>query len=301
MNCNVTNASRQFLDPDVVHRISNLEFQARHIVEGLISGRHRSPFFSQSVEFAQHREYVPGDDLRHLDWKVWGRADRLYIKQFEAETNLRATLILDASASMNYGAGDTHKYQYACQLAASLAYLLLRQADAVGLTVFDDQIREEVPHRSAQPHLRDLLLAMQTGTPVRKTDLHQPLANIAERDLKRGVMVLCSDLLAERQSVIRGLRALRQRRHDLVVFHLLHDDEMDFLFQGTTRFEELEGPDLLTCDPRALRAGYLAALENYLQEIRVVCRELNIDYRQVRTSQSVDSVLAELLHERLKG
>lgn len=294
----MTTASQPYLDPETVSGINNLEIRARQIVEGLISGRHRSPLHGQSIEFAQHREYAAGDELRHLDWKVWAKSDRLYVKQFEEETNLRATLLVDGSASMRYGVGAANKFAAACRLAAAVSYLLLRQQDAVGLITFDDALRREVPHRNARTHLRSLLQAMLTTTPQHKTDMEKVFRQVAESHTTRGMIVLISDLLADRESVRRGLRLFRHRRHDLVVFHVLHDDEMDFNFQGLTRFEGLEGPEALTCDPRALREEYLASLNRYLAELRRLCGQTGIDYRFLRSGESTEAVLAAFLHER---
>lgn len=300
MSSRVTDDSRPYLDPEVLARVSHLELRAREIVEGLISGRHRSPFRGQSVEFAQHREYAAGDDPRDIDWNVWAKSDRLYIKQYEEETNLRTTLLLDASESMSYGESPS-KYDYACALAASLAYLLLRQSDAVGFTTFDQEVRTQLPRRNQLSHLRTILHTMASRRPAKKTDLELILRKTSERETNRGMVLLISDLLAERQSVFRGLRLLRQRRHDVVVFHVLHDDEIDFLFEGTTRFANLEGPESLVCDPRSLRDEYLRALEAYLGALRRLSGEIGIDYRLVKTSDPIGAVLASLLHERLRG
>lgn len=294
----MTDASLRFLDPEVIARISRLELHARQIVEGMISGRHRSPFRGYSVEFAQHREYTRGDDLRHLDWKAWGKSDRLYIKQFEEETNLRTTILLDVSESMAYGTGETNKYEYACRLAASLSYLLLRQADAVGLCTFDDRIRSEVAHRNPVNHLHSLLFAMHTESPAHKTEMQSVLAKLADREKSRGLIVVISDLLAEPKSILTGLRLLRQRRHDVVVLHVLHPDELEFRFQGPTRFEAMERQGYVQCDPRALRADYLQALERYLSQLRHSCSQSGIDYRLVRSDESEGAVLTSLLQQR---
>lgn len=297
----MTNALPRSLDPDVIARISSLEFKARQVVEGLIAGRHRSPFRGGSAEFAQHREYTPGDDLRYLDWKVWARSDRLTVKEFEEETNLRATFLLDASASMDYGSNLAHKYEYSTMLVGSLAYLLLRQSDSVGLKVFDDSLRVEIPHRNVQNHLRALLHGMQVVKPAKKYDFAAIMGEVAEQDFHRGLVVLVSDLLADRESVLDGLRRLRQRRHDVIVFHVLHDDEIDFDFHGTTRFEGLEDPSMITCDPRGLRDDYLKAVNRFLTDVRKLCGRTGIDYRLARTSQPLDAVLGSLLRERMRA
>lgn len=297
----MTNVSPRSFDPDVIARVSTLEFRTRAIVEGLISGKHRSPFRGGTADFAQHRPYAAGDDLRWLDWKAWAKSDKLYVKEFEDETNLRATLLLDASASMNYGDGESNKYSYATLLAGSLSYLLLRQSDAVGLLVFDDALRAEVPHRNQSNHLRAILHATHIVKPAHKLDITKTLSQLIDREPKRGLVVIISDLLAERQSVINALRQLRRRRHDVLVFHVLHDDELDFPFNGPTRFEGMESEVTLTCDPRALREDFVRAMQDYINELGRECSRASIDYRLCRTSKPVDSVLAELLHERMRG
>src|SRR5947209_5499580 len=189
---------RRFLDPKVIANISRLDLRARHVVEGFISGMHRSPFFGHSIEFVQHREYVPGDDLRHLDWKVWSKTDRFYIKQYEEETNLRSTLVVDVSESMHYGRGALNKYGYGCTAAACLAYLLLRQQDSVGLITFDADVRQIVPARSQYTHIDAIVKAMDASRPKQKTDLEKILRRVAETVSSRGMIILVSDLLADR-------------------------------------------------------------------------------------------------------
>jgi uncharacterized protein (DUF58 family) len=290
---------RRFLHPETVARISRLDLRAQHVVEGFISGMHRSPFFGHSVEFVQHREYVAGDDLRHLDWKVWSKTDRFYVKQYEEETNLRSTLVVDVSESMHYGRGALNKYNYACTIAACLGYLSLRQQDAVGLIAFDDAVRQIVPSRSQQTHIDALVQAMHTSRPRAKTDLEKILRRVTETIGQRGMIVIVSDLLADREPLFRGLEMLRHRRHDVLVFHVLDDDELTFPFAGTTRFEGMEELPHLLCDPRALRDGYLEALEEYLVEVRRGCARQGIDYAQVRTGDYLDAVLSKFLHHRM--
>ncbi len=290
---------RRFLHPETIARISRLDLRARHVVEGFISGMHRSPFFGHSVEFIQHREYVPGDDLRHLDWKVWSKTDRYYVKQYEEETNLRSTLVVDVSESMHYGRGKLNKYNYACTVAACLGYLLLRQQDSVGLMTFDDDLRQIVPARSQQLHIDALVKAMDISRPRAKTDLEKILRRVTESVGSRGMIILISDLLADRGPFFRGLEMLNHRRHDVLVFHVLDDDELVFPFSGSTRFEGMEElPDLL-CDPRALRDGYLEALEEYLVEVRRGCVSRGIDYALIRTGDYIDAVLSKFLHHRM--
>jgi len=292
-------ASKKFLHPEALRRIARLDLRARYVVEGFLAGLHRSPYFGQSIEFRQHREYTYGDDLRYVDWKVWAKQDRYYVKQFEVDTNLRCTLLCDVSASMRYGGGAMNKYEYAATIAVSLAYLLLRQQDAVGCMAFDDVVRMTVPLRTKRNHLDSIIQALELSEPRNKTDLAHILHNAAGSYPRRGMMILVSDLLVERAGLFRGLRLLRSRGHDVMLFHVLDDDELTFPFSGPTRFEGLELGEQLRCNPRALRDGYLAALNAYLEEIRRGCTRNNIDYTLLRTSQPLDAALAAFLCHRL--
>ncbi len=247
----MTRDSKTFLNPEAIKRIARLDIRARYVVEGFLSGMHRSPYFGQSIEFRQHRQYTYGDDLRYVDWKVWAKQDRYYVKQFEEETNLRCTLLVDVSGSMRYGKGAMNKYEYACSIAACLAYLLLRQQDAVGCVAFDDAVRMTVPLRTKRNHLDSILQAMEISSPRNKTNLYQILRSVAENYPRRGLMVLVSDLLVKRDGLFQGLRLLRGQGHDIIVFHVLDDDELDFPFTGPTRFEGMETTDQLRCNPRA--------------------------------------------------
>ena len=291
--------SKRFLHPEAIKRIARLELRARHVVEGFLSGMHRSPYFGQSVEFRQHREYTWGDDLRYVDWKVWAKQDRYVVKQFEEDTNLRATLLVDVSGSMRYGRGAMNKYEYGCTVAASLGYLLLRQQDAVGCVSFDQQVRMTVPLRTRRNHLDSIIQAMEISEPRDKTDLYPILREVAETHPRRGMMLVISDLLAGREGLFRGLKLLRSRGHDVMVFHVLDDDELDFPFNGPTRFEGLEVPEVLRCNPRALREGYMTALGAYLEEVRRGCTSHSVDYALLRTSRPLDAALAAYLSNRL--
>lgn len=295
----MTRDSKIFLHPEAIKRIARLDLRARYVVEGFLSGMHRSPYYGQSIEFRQHREYTYGDDLRYVDWKVWAKQDRYYVKQFEEDTNLRCTLLCDVSGSMRYGNGAMNKYEYGCSIAASLAYLLLRQQDAVGCVAFDDSVRMTVPQRTKRNHLDSIIQAMEISTPRNKTDIYQVLRNVAENYPKRGLMVIVSDLLVGREGLFKGLSLMRSRGHDIMVFHILDDDELDFTFNGPTRFEGLETADQLRCNPRALREGYLAALNEYLEQVRFGCSRQQTDYIQLRTSQPLDAALAAFLSNRL--
>ncbi|HUY34736.1 MAG TPA: DUF58 domain-containing protein [Pirellulales bacterium] len=295
----MTPDSKRFLHPEAIKRIARLDVRARYVVEGFLSGVHRSPYFGQSVEFLQHREYAQGDDLRRIDWKVWAKQDRYYVKQYEEETNLRCTLLVDVSGSMRYGSGAMSKYEYASTVAVSLAYLLLRQQDAVGCVAFDETVRATVPLRSKRKHLQSVIAALEVSVPKQKTDLYRILRHVAESYPRRGMVLLVSDLLVERAGLFKGLRLLRQRGHDVMVVHVLDDDELDFPFSGPTRFLGLESPELVNCNPRALREGYLQALGIYLDEVRRGCAKHVVDYALIRTSQPLDAALAAFLSNRL--
>ena len=291
--------SKEYLHPDAIRRIASMELRARNIVEGFMAGMHRSPYFGQSVEFVQHRQYTPGDDLRHIDWKVWSRQDKLYIKQYEEDTSLRCTLLLDASASMSYGNGSLNKFDYAATVCACLAYLTLRQQDAVGLTVFDQRIQSRLPWRSSRSHLQAIYRSLQQTTPKDKTDLKQVFREISETYPKRSLMVVASDFLGGEAQTLKSLAALKHAGHDILVFHIMDDDELDFPFNDATRFEGMESADQLTCNPRALRDGYLESLQRFLDRVRHACASAQIDYQLIRTSRSLDAALTADLATRM--
>lgn len=264
-----------------------------------MSGMHRSPYFGRSVEFLQHREYAPGDDLRHVDWKVWAKQDRLYVKQFEEDANMRCTLLVDVSSSMRYGSGPLNKYEYAATAAVSIAYLLLKQQDAVGCAAFDESIRLQTPLRTTETHLAAIAQALDANPPQNKTDPGGIFTAIAEQSPRRGLCVVFSDLLGDTESTLRGLRLLKQRGHDVLVFHIMDDDELDFPFEGPTLFDGLELPRRLACNPRALREGYLEAVTAFLEQLRHGCARHAVDYMLIRTSQSLDAALAAFLTRRM--
>lgn len=297
-------ADRQYLNPEVLARISSLEFRARQVVEGFVSGMHRSPYRGYSVEFAQHREYVPGDDLRHLDWRVFGKSDRYYIKQYEEETNLRAHILLDCSSSMRYPVHDPKrgrmsKFEYAATLAASLAYLLIHQQDAVGLTLFDDEVRSELPTLSNQKHLRDIIERIEAARLERPTKAKNLFHQFATQYRPRTVVVVISDLLADVNEITAGLERLRYGRHEVVVMHVLDQDEREFPFLDNTQFDGLEAPELqVLCDPQSLRKAYLEALEEFVDKIRSSCTNHRIDYVGLSTKDPLDVALRSYLAAR---
>ncbi len=286
--------------PETIRRIGRLEVRARQVVEGFLSGMHRSPYFGQSLEFREHRQYAPGDDLRHVDWKVWARQDRYYVKQYEEDTNFRGSLLVDRSASMAYGKGPLTKYDYAATAACVIAYLLLRQNDAVGCRVFDDQVRSEAPLRSNRTHISTIAEALRGEPAGKKTDLGAVLAGAAGSIPRRGLVVLVSDLMGDLDALRRGLQQVCQRGHDVMVLHILDDDEIDFPFNGATRFVGLEQDQEVVCNPRALRQGYLEAMRRFLDQSRRVCLSQRADYALIRTSDPLDSALTALIGSRMQ-
>lgn len=286
-----------YLRPEVTGRIRRLELTARRVVEGFLAGSHRSPHFGQSIEFVQHRNYARGDEIRHIDWKVYARQDKLHVKQYEEETNLRLHLLVDRSASMAYGQDGETKFDYAASIAASLAYLALRQKDACGLFSFDAKVASTVPARSSGGQLQRILAMLDATGSDGRTSFSGVAAEVSQGISRRGLVVVISDLLGV-DDLVAGLRLLRSRGHDVALFHVLHDDEMDFNFDGATRFESLESEEFLQCNPRALRDGYLEALDEFMVATKSACSRLAIDYTSVRTSQPLDAVMASFLSRR---
>jgi uncharacterized protein (DUF58 family) len=293
-------ASKKYLLPEAIAAIGSMEMRAQRIVSGFLSGMHRSPYFGQSVEFVQHREYVPGDDLRHIDWKVWGRQDRLYIKQYEEDTNLRCSILLDASTSMEYGRGPLNKFDYAATIAACLAYLCGRQQDAVGLSIFDDRLRIRLPWRSGRKQSQSIYESLTKTELSDRTSLKSVFRDVQQGFPKRGLVVLLTDFLDNSdKETLRGLASLHRAGHDCLVFHVMDDDELEFPFNDPTRFEGFEGAGDLSCNPRALREGYMASLQRFLDNIRRTCASYQADYHLVRTSHPVDATLTAFLAARM--
>jgi uncharacterized protein (DUF58 family) len=296
--------SRSYFDPDVLARISDLELRARLVVEGIVSGMHRSPYQGYSIEFAQHKEYVPGDDIRHLDWRVYGKSDRFYIKQFEEESDLRAHILVDCSSSMRYpeqdlSAGRMTKFEYAATLAASLAYLLVHQQDAVGLVLFDDGIKSQTPPLSNHAHLRSILHQLEHARLVNPTGTGALFTTLASHLHRRSIVILISDLLGDAETMIRGIEHIRHARHEVIVMHVLDADEREFPFMDNTLFEGLEAPDLqLYTDPQSLRTGYLAALGEFIQKMRTTCENHRVDFVELSTKDSLDIAIRAYLAAR---
>jgi len=288
------------LDPAVLAKIQGLELRARKIVEGYVAGMHRSPYHGFSIEFAEHREYTPGDDLRYLDWKVFGKTDRYYLKQFEEETNLICYLLLDTSESMRYRGPNAalSKLEYAQCLAASLAYLVLRQQDSVGLVTFDAEVRQLVRPSGNPTHLKQLLHVMENSVAEKKTSTGPIFHDLAERLRHRGVVIIFSDLFDDVNTMLAGLKHFRHRRHEVVVLQILDRAEMELPFDRVTMFKGLEGmPDVLT-DPRSLRKAYRQELDSFLRQVAGGVRAQQAEYQLVPTDQPFDVVLRTLLTRR---
>lgn len=289
---------RRYLDPRTLSKISRLDLIARLVVEGFISGLHRSPYHGFSVEFAEHREYVPGDDIRHIDWKVYGKTDRYYVKEFEEETNLKATILLDASESMSYRSGPVSKFEYGCFIAASLAHLILRQQDAVGLALYDGEVRKYLPASSQPGHLKVLLHELQEARPEKSSRMEPVYHDMAERIRKKGLIIVISDMFDDLVQVTRGLRHLRHRRHEVILFHVLDRDEVTFPFERMTKFLGMElGPKILA-NPKVLREAYLEELRAFQDSLKRECRGDRIDYVGLDTSRPLDVALATYLAVR---
>ncbi len=293
--------TRQLADPQTLARISRLELRARAVVEGVISGMHKSPHRGSSVEFAQHRDYVPGDEIRHIDWKVYARSDRYHIKQYEEETNLKGMLVLDESTSMDYRGENSplSKREYASVVAAAIASLLVRQRDGVGLTTFDNGVRQFIQAGSTGAHMRLLMEVLEKTESAPKTDISETFHDLAERIKRRGLLIILSDLFTDPDIVLRGLQHFRHRKHEVIVFHVLDRDEIEFPFKDTSIFEGLEGEEPITAEPNALRKEYLSAFGSYVDALRKGCRELNMDYQQLPTDQPVDVAISRYLAQRL--
>ncbi len=291
---------RQFLKPTTVSKLANLNLVARLVVEGFITGLHRSPYHGFSVEFAEHRPYMPGDDIRHIDWKVYGKTNRYYLKEFEEETNLKAYLLLDTSASMNYTSHSITKIEYAKYLAAALAYLMIHQRDAVGLVTFDEKIRRYLPPRSVFSYLSVLLQELQKTKSRFKTDIAETLHQMAERIHRRGLVILFSDLFDDPQQIISGLKHFRHKKHEVIVFQILDPYERTFNFKQDAVFQDMESGEKLATQPWHIRAEYRRLMQEFIHTLKTHCRENRIDYVLMDTTQDFDRALMQYLIKRKK-
>ena len=295
----MADGDKNYFDPKVLAGIANLYLRARWVVEGMLSGIHRSRAKGFSVEFEEHREYSPGDEIRRIDWKALGKFDRYFIKEYEDETNLRAYLLLDASASMNYASDGITKFDYACTLTASLAYLILRQQDAAGVVTFSNRIENFIPPRAKRDYLTQILHALENRGPGGETDVGRILDDIAGQIKRRGLIVLVSDLLDDPAAILKGLRQFRFKGNDVIVFHLLDPAELNLPFDGNILFEDLEAASLqVITDPRAIRATYQQVVQEFINDLRKQCHDNAIDYQLISTATPLDQALASYLSWR---
>ncbi|NNE93709.1 MAG: DUF58 domain-containing protein [Verrucomicrobiales bacterium] len=293
-----TNVKRDFVDPKVLGRLMGLPLHARHPMLGAVSGRHRSPIRGSSLEFAEYRKYVPGDDLRRLDWRAWGRSDRYYIKEFEADTNLRMCLIVDTSGSMNFGeetGNHISKLEYARRLAGTLAYLAANQGDACGVYCAGTEFHSEIPPKRGAIHLGVVLDKLAEMEADGETGLADSIHEAAEKISQRALVIIISDLFVPPQDLKSGFQHLRFRKHDVAVFHLIDQNEIDFEFDRPTRFIDLEGGAPLLADPTLIANQYRKAVKGYLEEVDTLVRDAEIDYHRVGLAEPYDNVLARFL------
>jgi uncharacterized protein (DUF58 family) len=287
-----------YIKPEVLAKISNLELKAKLVVEGFITGLHKSPFHGFSVEFSQHRPYNPGDTLRYIDWKVYGRTDRFYIKQFEEETNLKAYLLLDISKSMTYGSGTINKLTYAKYLAATLAYLMLLQRDAVGLGIFDHSMRRYLPPRSVISYLQPVIRELDGLTVGEDTNVGAVLHKLADQIKRRGLIILISDLLDTKEEILAGIRHFRYNGHEVLVFQILDSSERHFNFKGDVIFEDLETGESLRTQPSYIKKEYQSRMEQFIHELQASCLQDRVDYHLIETSDSLEDALISYLTKR---
>jgi uncharacterized protein (DUF58 family) len=275
-----------------------MDVRARTVVEGFVSGLHKSPYKGFSVEFAEHRQYMPGDPLKTVDWKVYGKSDRFYVKEFEEETNLRAYLVIDGSASMGFTTGEVSKFDYSRYLSAALAYLMIRQQDSVGVLLFDEEIRRFIPPRSAGKHLHVILTELEKARPSAGTKLAETLHRLADRVKRRGLVVLMSDLFEDPDEVLFALRHFRHKRNEVVVFHVLDAAERKFGFQREAVFQDMENRDEMLVRPWEIQREYREAVDAWVDRYRRTCREIGVDYVPMHTETPFDTALLAYLDKR---
>ena len=291
---------RKYLDPLIVAKIDNMALRARLVVEGYLIGQHKSPYHGFSVEFAEHRAYGSGDEIRHIDWKLYGKTDRYYVKRYEEETNLRSYILLDTSQSMTYGSGEITKLEYGSYLSAALTHLMLNQRDAMGLVLFDEKIRKFIPPRAAPSHANIIMGALDKIQSANDTQIRPTLDYMAERIKKRGLVILISDLLDDPGQVLMGLNHFRHNKQEMIVFHLLDRQELEFQFGNRTKFRDLETDETITTEPWHIRSAYQELIEIQQRKYRLGCRNQRIDYVPLFTDQPLDLALNEYFNKRQK-
>ncbi|MFZ1685505.1 MAG: DUF58 domain-containing protein [Candidatus Zixiibacteriota bacterium] len=290
---------RDYLKPETVSKLKGMELRARMVVEGFIAGLHKSPYHGFSVEFAEHRQYMPGDSIRDIDWKLYGKSDKFFIKQYEEETNLKGYLLLDCSKSMAYHSGaEISKLDYAGMLSGALSYMMLRQRDSVGLVTFDQKIRRYIPPRSKAGHLHVMLKEIADQTPSELTDISHTLHEMAERIKRRGLVIIMSDLLDDADKIISGLKHFRYNQHEVIVFHILDPRERDFAFGTDALFRDMETGEEITTSPYQIKKDFQRQVKAFAEEIAMACRQSNIDYHPIDTSMPFDKALYAFLGKR---
>ncbi len=291
---------QDYLSSSVIKKINNIALRAKLVVEGFIIGLHKSPYHGFSVEFSEHRPYSFGDEIKYIDWKLLAKTDKLYIKQFEEETNLNCHILFDTSASMKYGSNEIKKFDYAQTLCASLSYMMIKQQDAVGLTTFDATINTSIPPKSRPSHLNILLNTLHNSKVQGETKISNVLHSLAESLKKRGLIILISDLFDDQEDVIKGLRHFRYKGHEIIVFHIMDDKEISLDFDESINFIDLEDNEAIKTDPRQIKSAYQKAYSGFCNQYKAECRKNNIDYVPVNTSDSLDKSLIEYLIKRTK-
>ena len=292
---------QDYLSPEIVSRLSRLDLIARFVVEGYITGLHKSPYHGFSAEFAEHRQYMAGDSLRYLDWKVYGRSDRMYVKRFEEETNLKSHLILDISGSMGFvSTGAVTKFRYASIIASALAFLMIRQRDSVGLVTFSDSIKSYIPPRSVQSQLKEIIKALSSLEPDGLTVTGDVLHTMAERISARGLVILISDLVVGEDEFIHGLKHFRHNGHEVIVFHILDPMELDFDYDRETRFIDMETGRNISTQPRHIRDQYRSMVDEHFSKMVHEMHDISVDYARLTTNVPFDRALSEYLAKRKK-
>lgn len=293
--------SLNFLDPTVLAGLDNLELRARVVVEGFLSGLHKSPHKGFSVEFNDYRHYSRGDDMRHIDWKLYARSEKFYIKQYEDETNVRCMVVLDTSASMSYSSGGSSKLDYGITLASALAYFINRQRDAVGLITFDEKVNEYLPAKCRQPHLMHILRTLAQIKPGKKTDAVKPLVDLAASLNKKSIVVLITDMLDDEARIIKTLQTLRGMGNDVIVFHVMDDAELNFNFKEASEFVDMESDETFITTPPAIRKAYLENLNEFLAFCKKQCQSSGVDYCLLNTAEPLDEALSAYMSKRAKS
>ena len=292
------NQSFTLIDPDVLARLSRLSLKARGVVEGTFSGMHKSPHRGSSVEFSQYRKYVQGDDVNNIDWRVYAKTDRFYIKEFEADTNLRCHLVLDCSGSMGFAGKGGRKLDYARKAAATLAQILVQQGDAVGLQCFSNGLIHDIPARGSAKHLGNIFTLLSDTESAGETHIIDILHDLAEKIHRRAMIIVFSDFFTDVEPLLDCFQHMKFRKHDLAIFHLISPEEREFEFDRSIRFMDMESPFSMVTDPAIIRKDYLREFDTYLKRMKEGCREFHVDYREINIERPYDEVLAEFLLER---